>query len=117
MKSILLTLGILLSSTMAYAGAEWRSKPVQCGALTEIYDYFIAKEDLQLISQSISYSTHPITDELSVVGNFIFVNPDTTRYIIVEMDSTQTGCVIQYGENFEFTSDPEIVKLFRGELF
>lgn len=85
---------------------EIKEKPIQCGNLAEItpgiVDY---NEEFLLKGTGLSLNKKLESFETTI---FLFYNPTTPSWTLLEIDGYGSGCVINIGTEIKFSLDDEI---------
>jgi len=85
----------------AIASPQWREKPVQCGTISEILEYYVDAHNLKPLFVGVS----------TVKGNqghvpipiIFYLQPETGQWLYVEygFDNQEEACVIGLGDGWD----------------
>ena len=96
MRNLLIAVALLFSSTV-YAEPEWKSKPVQCASVTEVYKEYVWKYKLKPIFLGVA--TVPDGNLNATEVAVAFYLSEDGIWMLVELG--RDTCVVSMGNSFD----------------
>jgi len=100
-----LPLSVLLFSSTAFAAPELRQKPVQCGTFTEVYNAYVAPNNLKPLFTGVATIMTQTGGKMPIPVVF-YLNPEDGRWMWIETDNSET-CVINLGDGWNGNIDED----------
>jgi len=101
--AFLFSISVILISNLAFAQPSWVEKPVQCASYEEVAQRVKKDNLLPLMSMT---GTARIENNLYVLPYVFYYNSNTSYWMIVEVHTDDTACIVAVGDQVSFDVDP-----------
>lgn len=101
--AFLFSISVLLVSNLASAEINWVQKPIQCASYEEVAERVRKDNLLPLMNMT---GTARIEDTLYVLPYVFYYNQDSTYWLLVEVHTDDTACIIAVGDTLSFDIEP-----------
>lgn len=98
-----ISISVIVVSNLAFAEIKWAQKPIQCATYEEVAKRI--KEDNLLPLMNMT-GTARIDDNLYVLPYVFYYNQDSTFWLLVEVHTDDTACIVGVGDTLSFDVEP-----------
>ena len=101
--AFLFSVSVILVSNLASAEITWAQKPIQCATYEEVAERIKKNNLLPLMNMT---GTARIEDTLYVLPYVFYYNQDSTYWLLVEVHTDDTACIVSVGDTLSFDVEP-----------
>ena len=98
-----ISISVIVFSNIAFAEPKWAEKPIQCASYQEVAER-VKKDNLQPLMNMTG--TARIEDNLYVLPYVFYYNQDSSYWLLVEVHTDDTACIVAVGDTVNFDVEP-----------
>lgn len=102
--AFLFSISVIVISNIASAEPKWVEKPIQCASYEEVAER-VKKDNLLPLMNMTGIAR--IEDTLYVLPYVFYYNQDSTYWLLVEVHTDDTACIVSVGDTLSFDVDPK----------